>query len=308
MASADGLIVPSVSERRRGRQHQVARSTIAMTRPIRAPWVLDSRRCSARLTSCALALVSHLRTADMIEDLRTPQEDLHNFRPGDLTSGLARRENQIAMLERYGLQSSSRVLEIGCGVGWLAYNLASRLTEPGGYAGLDVSEVVISWLNDNYASRLPNFRFDLLDVENARYRPKGAQARTGSVPARGRPIRHCLRLQRLRLSDRAGYHELPARGRPGTAPRRCRADDVQGDHRWRLGTARGRACLPTRSARCVYAATRARRLGDGLRRHAHSLDDRPCRSRHLRVRDRGMAQNCLGHQFRARISYSTTGS
>src|SRR5258706_3553952 len=109
----------------------------------------------------------------MIEDLPTPQEDLHNFRPGDTGSGVARRENQIAMLERYGLQSSSHVLEIGCGVGWLAYNLAYRLTGAGGYSGLDVSEVIISWLNENYASRLPNFRFDLLDVKNARYRPKG---------------------------------------------------------------------------------------------------------------------------------------
>ena len=109
----------------------------------------------------------------MLDDLPTPQEDLHNFRPGDRTSGVARRENQIAMLERYGLQSSSQVLEIGCGVGWLAYNLAYRLTDGGGYAGLDVSEVIISWLNENYASRLPNFRFDLLDVKNARYRPKG---------------------------------------------------------------------------------------------------------------------------------------
>ena len=109
----------------------------------------------------------------MIEDLPTPQEDLHNFRPGDTGSGLVRRQNQIAMLERYGLRSSAQVLEIGCGVGWLAYNLAPRLTEGGGYAGLDVSEVVIDWLNDNYASRLPNFRFDLLDVKNARYRPKG---------------------------------------------------------------------------------------------------------------------------------------
>ncbi|MDQ1510708.1 MAG: hypothetical protein QOG50_2552 [Actinomycetota bacterium] len=108
----------------------------------------------------------------MIEDLPTPQEDLHNFRPGAPGSGLGRRQNQIAMLERYGLESSSQVLEIGCGVGWLAYDLASRLTEPGGYAGLEISDVVISWLNDNYASRLPNFRFDLLDVKNARYRPK----------------------------------------------------------------------------------------------------------------------------------------
>jgi len=66
------------------------------------------------------------------------------------------------------------VLEIGCGVGWLAYGLASRLTEAGGYAGLEISELVIDWLNDNYASRLPNFRFDLLDVKNARYRPKGS--------------------------------------------------------------------------------------------------------------------------------------
>jgi SAM-dependent methyltransferase len=110
----------------------------------------------------------------MIEDLPTPQEDLHNFRPGALGSGLGRRQNQIAMLERYGLRSSSQVLEIGCGVGWLAYGLASRLTAAGGYAGLEISELVINWLNDNYASRLPNFRFDLLDVKNARYRPKGS--------------------------------------------------------------------------------------------------------------------------------------
>src|SRR5438309_600885 len=107
----------------------------------------------------------------MIEDLPVPEEHLHDYRPGDRSSGLARRQNQLAMLERYGLRPSSRVLEIGCGVGWLAYNLASRLTEAGEYAGLDVSELVISWLNSNYASRLPNFRFDLLDVKNARYRP-----------------------------------------------------------------------------------------------------------------------------------------
>jgi len=111
----------------------------------------------------------------MLEDLPTPQEDLHDFRPGAVGSGLGRRQNQLAMLERYGLEPSSRVLEIGCGVGWLAYNLASRLSDAGGYAGLDISEAVITWLNDNYASRRPNFRFDLLDVKNARYRPKGAR-------------------------------------------------------------------------------------------------------------------------------------
>jgi SAM-dependent methyltransferase len=111
----------------------------------------------------------------MLEDLPTPQEDLHNFRPGGVGSGLGRQQNQLAMLDRYGLGPTSRVLEIGCGVGWLAYNLASRLSEAGGYAGLDIGDAVISWLNANYASRLPNFRFDLLDVKNARYRPKGVR-------------------------------------------------------------------------------------------------------------------------------------
>jgi len=111
---------------------------------------------------------------DMIQDLPIPQEHLHNFRPGVGGSGLVRQQNQLSMLERYGLRPSSRVLEIGCGVGWLAYNLAYRLTEEGGYAGLDVSEVVVDWLNDNYASRLANYRFDLLDVKNARYRPSGS--------------------------------------------------------------------------------------------------------------------------------------
>jgi len=110
----------------------------------------------------------------MVENLPTPQDELNNVRPGCRGSGLGRRRNQIAMLERYGLQSSSQVLEIGCGVGWLAYDLASVLTDAGGYAGLDVSGPAIEWLNANYASRLRNFRFDLLDVKSKSYRRKGS--------------------------------------------------------------------------------------------------------------------------------------
>jgi SAM-dependent methyltransferase len=122
-----------------------------------------------------LRAVRFERSADMIEDLPEPREDLHNVRPGCRGTGLGRRKNQLAALERYGLRPSSQVLEVGCGVGWLAFDLASRLTEAGAYAGLDVSDVTIAWLNQNYASRLPNFRFDLLDVKNGMYRPRGRQ-------------------------------------------------------------------------------------------------------------------------------------
>jgi len=77
----------------------------------------------------------------------------------------------MALLRRFGLQPSSNLLEIGCGIGWLAYDLASFLDETGSYTGFDVSPAAIGWLNENLAPRLPRFRFDLVDAQNPRYRP-----------------------------------------------------------------------------------------------------------------------------------------
>ena len=70
------------------------------------------------------------------------------------------------------------MLEIGCGVGRLAYELSAYL-DGGTYTGFDISPKAINWLNEHYAPRLPNFRFDLVDARNTRYRPRGADA--GSV-------------------------------------------------------------------------------------------------------------------------------
>jgi SAM-dependent methyltransferase len=60
------------------------------------------------------------------------------------------------------------MLEIGCGIGRLVYELAPFL-DRGRYAGFDISSEAIGWLNEHYAPRLPNFRFDVVDVYNARY-------------------------------------------------------------------------------------------------------------------------------------------
>jgi SAM-dependent methyltransferase len=83
---------------------------------------------------------------------------------------------QLRLLEHWGLEPSSQVLEIGCGVGRLAYELAPYLADGAGYAGFDISADAIDWLNENYASRLPSFRFDHMDVHNARYRPDASTA------------------------------------------------------------------------------------------------------------------------------------
>ncbi len=78
---------------------------------------------------------------------------------------------QLALLEHYGLRPSSHILEIGCGIGGLAYELAGFLDDNASYNGFDIAPHAVAWLNENYAPLLPNFRFDLLEVENPLYAP-----------------------------------------------------------------------------------------------------------------------------------------
>jgi SAM-dependent methyltransferase len=71
------------------------------------------------------------------------------------------------------MRPSSHILDVGCGIGRLAYECSWYLDDEATYAGLDISPTVIDWLNTNYARRLPGFRFDFLDVYNEAYRPTG---------------------------------------------------------------------------------------------------------------------------------------
>jgi SAM-dependent methyltransferase len=112
-------------------------------------------------------------------DLPLPDTSVHPV--GGVSA--ERGANQVRLLRHWGLRPSSRVLEIGCGVGRLAYELASFLDADGRYTGFDVSPTAIGWCNEHYAPRLPNFRFDLLDVRNVRYRPStGAEAASVEFP------------------------------------------------------------------------------------------------------------------------------
>jgi SAM-dependent methyltransferase len=83
---------------------------------------------------------------------------------------------QLRLLERFGLRPDASVLEIGCGLGGLAYELASYLDVGARYRGFDVAPDAIAWLQAHYAPVLPDFRFDLIDVQNPRYRSDGTTA------------------------------------------------------------------------------------------------------------------------------------
>jgi SAM-dependent methyltransferase len=109
-------------------------------------------------------------------DLPVPDTTVHKVGRGD---PLAAGRRQLRMLVHCGLLPDHHMLEIGCGIGRLAYELGPYL-DRGSYVGFDISERAINWLNEQYAPRLPNFTFDLVDVYNARYN-QSSSARAGEV-------------------------------------------------------------------------------------------------------------------------------
>jgi SAM-dependent methyltransferase len=79
-----------------------------------------------------------------------------------------------------GLTALSRVLDVGCGPGRLAIGIASRLGAVAEYRGLDVHLPSIRWCTRHVARLNPAFRFQHLDVKNARYNPDGTVAADGA--------------------------------------------------------------------------------------------------------------------------------
>lgn len=77
------------------------------------------------------------------------------------------------LVELCGLQPSDAVLDVGCGSGRMALPLAGYLSSEGRYAGFDISEKAITWCKENITSAHPNFEFEVADIYNSLYNPKG---------------------------------------------------------------------------------------------------------------------------------------
>jgi SAM-dependent methyltransferase len=67
----------------------------------------------------------------------------------------------------------SRVLEIGCGLGRIAFPLRFTLLE-GAYEGFDICEYKIQFLQERFQKAFPNFRFSFANVKNTAYNPSGS--------------------------------------------------------------------------------------------------------------------------------------
>jgi SAM-dependent methyltransferase len=65
------------------------------------------------------------------------------------------------------------VLEIGCGIGRMARPLAGWLQPPGRYEGFDVVPASIAWCQAHVTPTSPHFRFQVVDIANSFYNPRG---------------------------------------------------------------------------------------------------------------------------------------
>ena len=85
-------------------------------------------------------------------------------------------EEWSMLLRVYGkLGSSSRVLEIGCGQGRVAFALR-YINRAGTYVGFDIDREKIRFLEETFHPAHPNYEFVWADVRNTFYNPAGKLA------------------------------------------------------------------------------------------------------------------------------------
>jgi len=76
-------------------------------------------------------------------------------------------------IELGGLKPDDKFLDVGSGIGRIAIPLTRYLNERGRYEGFDIDKIGINWCKTKISSKYPNFHFQLFDVYNRTYNPKG---------------------------------------------------------------------------------------------------------------------------------------
>jgi SAM-dependent methyltransferase len=75
-----------------------------------------------------------------------------------------------------GLQPTEDVLDVGCGMGRMAYSLVHYLAPTARYEGFDIMGNLIQWCQQTITPRFPNFTFRQADIFNKNYNPTGTTA------------------------------------------------------------------------------------------------------------------------------------
>ena len=74
-----------------------------------------------------------------------------------------------------GVNPSSHILDVGCGIGRFAIAMPDFLDANGGYEGFDIVPEGIEWCKQHIVGPHDNIHFTLADVYNKEYNPKGSR-------------------------------------------------------------------------------------------------------------------------------------
>jgi SAM-dependent methyltransferase len=92
-----------------------------------------------------------------------------NIGPGDYV-GIGRHYLNN-FVELGGLKPDHRVLDVGCGIGRMAFALTGYLDDRGSYEGFDVVADSVRWCRHNITPSFPRFRFQVAGIHNHMYSP-----------------------------------------------------------------------------------------------------------------------------------------
>ncbi len=107
-----------------------------------------------------------------------PWAFVHNVGDGDFAAVGAQLLRNLR--DHAGLAPADRVLDIGCGTGRVAHQLAPVLAGHGRYLGFDISRSGIRTCRRRFANQ-PHMRFEHLDVWNGEYNTAGKVAEADTV-------------------------------------------------------------------------------------------------------------------------------
>ncbi|UOQ61599.1 class I SAM-dependent methyltransferase [Leucobacter rhizosphaerae] len=113
----------------------------------------------------------HTDSANGRSGYEPPPISLAHRLNGGSDPGIARY--YAGILTRQALPDHARILDLGCGYGRIALELATRLTPEQQYIGLDPHADAVAWASANITPAHPNLTFARVDIESQVYNAEG---------------------------------------------------------------------------------------------------------------------------------------